>query len=120
MFLVKIIVPMLHRFFAKLADMPKIASIWLLFCSMAAILVTTDAIADYSPLPWTEPLEKIAYFLTGPVAKILGIIAIALAGLGIAFGEAGTGLRRLFQVVLGLSIAFTASNLLQLLFNFAG
>lgn len=71
-------------------------------------------------LPWEAPLQKIVDSLTGPVAKIVGVIVIVLAGFGIAFGEAGSGMRRLFQVVLGLSIAFTASSLVVSLFGFTG
>ena len=71
-------------------------------------------------LPWEGPLEKILASLTGPVAKVLGVIAIALAGLGIAFGESGGAMRRIFQIVLGLSIAFTASSLVVELFGFSG
>lgn len=76
--------------------------------------------ATTTGLPWESPLQKILASLTGPVAKILGVIAIVLAGFGIAFGEAGSGMRRIFQVVLGLSIAFTASTLVVALFGFSG
>ncbi len=68
-------------------------------------------------LPWESPLHKILISLTGPVAHFLGVIAIMLSGFGIAFGEAGSGMRRMFQVVLGLSIAFTAASLLSSLFG---
>jgi len=78
------------------------------------------AYASETGLPWEGPLEKILASLTGPVAKILGVIAIVIAGFGIAFGEAGSGMRRIFQVVLGLSIAFTASTLIVSLFGFSG
>jgi type IV secretion system protein TrbC len=71
-------------------------------------------------LPWEGPLEKILASLTGPVAKVLGVIAIVLAGFGIAFGESGGAMRRIFQIVLGLSIAFTASSLVVSLFGFSG
>ena len=63
-------------------------------------------------LPWERPLERILESLTGPVAKVLGVIAIVIAGFGIAFGESGRGVCRIFQVVLGLSIAFTASSII--------
>lgn len=78
------------------------------------------AFAAETGLPWESPLEKILNSLTGPVAKILGVIAIVIAGFGIAFGEAGSGMRRLFQVILGLSIAFTASTMMVSLFGFSG
>ena len=48
------------------------------------------------------------------------MIAIVIAGFGIAFGEAGSGMRRMFQVILGLSIAFTAATLVVTLFGFSG
>jgi type IV secretion system protein VirB2 len=71
-------------------------------------------------LPWEGPLQKILDSLTGPVAKVLGVVCIVIAGFGIAFGEAGGGMRRIFQIVLGLSIAFTASSLVVTLFGFSG
>ena len=88
-------------------------------CLFTFITVNTYAMGD-TGLPWEAPLNKILDSLTGPVAKILGVIAIVLAGFGVAFGEAGGGLRRLFQIVLGLSIAFTASSLVVSLFGFTG
>lgn len=71
-------------------------------------------------LPWEGTLEKILASLTGPVSKVVGVIAIVLAGFGIAFGESGGTMRKIFQIVLGLSIAFTASSLVVSLFGFSG
>jgi len=85
---------------------------------LAFLPVTT--FAAETGLPWESPLQKILDSLTGPVAKILGVIVIVIAGFGIAFGEAGSGMRRIFQIVLGLSIAFTASSLIVSLFGFTG
>ncbi|HCU05281.1 MAG TPA: conjugal transfer protein TrbC [Coxiellaceae bacterium] len=84
------------------------------------LLLAPVTFAAETGLPWESPLEKILNSLTGPVAKILGVIAIVIAGFGIAFGEAGSGMRRLFQVILGLSIAFTASTMMVSLFGFSG
>ncbi len=79
-----------------------------------------NAYASETGMPWEGPLEKILSSLTGPVAKVLGVVAIVLAGFGIAFGESGGSMRRIFQIVLGLSIAFTASSLIVSLFGFSG
>lgn len=79
-----------------------------------------NAWAAETGMPWEGPLEKILASLTGPVAKVLGVIAIVIAGFGIAFGESGGSMRRIFQIVLGLSIAFTASSLVVSLFGFSG
>lgn len=84
------------------------------------LLITTSVYATTTGLPWESPLQKILDSLTGPVAKVLGVIAIVIAGFGIAFGEASSGMRRIFQIVLGLSIAFTSSSLLVSLFGFSG
>jgi len=92
-------------------------------CYLTIILigfVIPSAYATATGLPWEGPLQQILDSLTGPVAKILGVIAIVIAGFGIAFGEAGSGMRRIFQIVLGLSIAFTASTLVVDLFGFSG
>jgi type IV secretory pathway VirB2 component (pilin) len=80
------------------------------------LMLSTAAFADDS-LPWESPLQKILESLTGPVARILGVIAIVIAGFGIAFGEAGSGVRRLFQVILGLSIVYSAAALVMNLFG---
>ena len=84
------------------------------------VITLTNAYATATGLPWESPLQKILDSLTGPVAKVLGVTAIVLAGFGIAFGEASGGLRRIFQIVLGLSIAFTASSIIVSLFGFSG
>ena len=87
----------------------------LLVCPAA---FATDSNAG--PMPWEGPLQMIMNSISGPVAKILGVIAIVIAGLGIAFGESGSGVRKLFQVVLGLAIAFTAAAIVATLFQPAG
>lgn len=87
------------------------------FVSVNTAFATT---ADGSGMPWEGPMQKIMDSISGPVAKILGVIVIVIAGLGIAFGEAGSGVRKLFQVVLGLSIAFTAASIVATLFGKSG
>lgn len=98
----------------------QIKKLWFYFLCFLTTFLLSNAYAAETGMPWEGPLEKILASLTGPVAKTLGVIAIVLAGLGIAFGEAGSGLRKIFQIVLGLSIAFTASSLLVSLFGFSG
>ena len=88
---------------------------------VALVLAATDlAAASETGMPWESPLNRILASITGPVAKGLGVLAIVIAGIGIAFGEGGSGVRRLLQVVFGLSIAFTASSFFLALFGFSG
>ncbi len=63
------------------------------------------------------PLETIMQSLSGPVAKAVGIIAIVLTGLGFAFSEGGSVLRRGIGIVFGLAIAFTATTFITSFFN---
>lgn len=84
------------------------------------IFFITNSFAAETGMPWEGPLEKILASLTGPVAKALGVVAIVIAGFGVAFGESGSSMRRIFQIVLGLSVAFTASSLVVNLFGFSG
>ncbi|CAL7962579.1 type IV secretion system protein TrbC [Gammaproteobacteria bacterium] len=93
------------------------------FCSKVTLGVFSSIMSAYASetgLPWEGPLQKITASLTGPVAKVVGVVAIVLAGFGIAFGESGGSMRRILQIVLGLSIAFTASSLVASLFGFSG
>lgn len=86
-----------------------------MLCAMAS-----PALAAGSGMPWEAPLQQIADSLTGPVAKIAGIIAIVLTGLGFAFSDGGGTLRRMMGIVFGLAIAFSAATFFLPLFGFAG
>ncbi len=71
-------------------------------------------------MPWETPLQTIADSITGPVAKAIGVIAIAVTGLGFAFSEGGSALRKGLGIVFGLAIAFTASTFLTTFFAVTG
>ena len=86
----------------------------------AAMLVTTQAEAAGSGMPWEAPLQKVLDSVQGPVAKIVAVIIIITTGLTLAFGETAGGFRRLIQIVFGLSIAFAASSFFLSFFSFGG
>lgn len=88
--------------------------------SVALILAAANAYAAGSGMPWEGPMQKILDSFSGPVAKILGVIAIIATGLGLAFGEGGAGMKKLLQIVFGLSIAFTAASFGLSFFGFGG
>jgi len=81
------------------------------------MIQTALAAETTGPMPWEGPLEAVMDSISGPVAKILGVIVIVIAGIGIAFGESGSGVRRLFQVVMGLAIAFSAASIIASLYH---
>jgi type IV secretory pathway VirB2 component (pilin) len=71
-------------------------------------------------MPWETPLNNFLTSLTGPVAKIVGVAAIVITGLGIAFSEGGSGMRKIITVAFGLTIAFSATTFFLPLFGYAG
>ena len=84
------------------------------------LLMPQTAHAAGSSMPWEGPLTQILRSIEGPVAKIVGTIVIIMTSLGLAFGDAGGGVRKLIQIVFGLSIAFTATSFFLSFFSFSG
>ncbi len=70
-------------------------------------------------LPWETPLARVLASFTGPVAQALCILSIVLLGFGFAFSEGG-GLRRILGLLLGVSIAVTATSFGVAFFGFDG
>ena len=68
-------------------------------------------------MPWEAPLTTIENSLAGPVAKAIGVIAIVIAGLGFAFAEGGSAMRKGIGIVFGLAVAFTATTFVSGFFN---
>ncbi|AYV49682.1 conjugal transfer protein TrbC [Caulobacter flavus] len=83
-------------------------------------LLSAQAYAAGSSMPWEAPLEKILESIEGPVAKIIAVVIIIMTGLALAFGDSTGGTRRLIQIVFGLSIAFAASSFFLSFFSFGG
>ena len=83
-------------------------------------LLTAPAHAAGSGMPWEGPLDQILQSIEGPVARIVAVIIITLTGLMLAFGETSGGMRKLIQIVFGLSIAFAATSFFLTFFSFGG
>ena len=82
----------------------------IVIATMIMSFICPELFAADSGMPWEDPLNQITDSLTGPVARSVGLIALAVTGLTLAMGEAGGIFRRLVQVVFGLSIAFSAAT----------
>jgi type IV secretory pathway VirB2 component (pilin) len=95
---------------------------WLILGGLVAVALSAPAYATTSStaMPWEAPLQTVADSITGPVAKAIGIIAIAITGLGFAFAEGGSALRKGLGIVFGLAIAFTATTFLTSFFSVTG
>jgi type IV secretion system protein VirB2 len=92
----------------------------LIFLSALVLVLAQPAWASGSNMPWETPLQSILDSITGPVAKIAGVIAITITGLMWAFGDTSGVMRRGIQIVFGLSVAFTASSFFLSFFSFGG
>ena len=88
--------------------------------ALVALMADSAAHAAGSGMPWEAPLQRILESIEGPVAKVVAVVIIIVTGLSLAFGDMGGGLRRLIQVVFGLSIAFAATSFFLSFFSFAG
>ncbi len=85
---------------------------------LGALVVVPTAIARSGTLgglgglgggmPWEGPLQQLLTSLTGPVSQVIGAVAIIGLGVGIAFSEGGSMMRKALWVVMGLAIAFNA------------
>jgi type IV secretion system protein VirB2 len=84
------------------------------FCAAAPALAGTTS---GTAMPWETPLQTVQNSLSGPVAKAVGIIAIVVTGLGFAFAEGGSTMRKGIGIVFGLAIAFTATTFISSFFS---
>ena len=91
----------------------------LLLAVGAALVMAEPALAAGSgtAMPWEGPLTTIMNSLAGPVAKAIGVIAIVITGLGFAFAEGGSAMRKGIGIVFGLAIAFSATTFVTSFFN---
>ena len=66
--------------------------------------------------PWEHSINVLMLAFTGPIARGLGLVAIVLAGLFIAF-DTGDSKRTIAGVLFGVSIAVGAANFYVWLFQ---
>ena len=79
-----------------------------LFLTIGLLLVANVALATSTGMPWESPLNQLLDSLTGPVSRVLGAASIIGLGIGIAFSDGGSMMRKALWVVMGLAIAFNA------------
>jgi type IV secretion system protein TrbC len=83
-----------------------------------AVAANCFAAGSSTGMPWEGPLEMILSSITGPVAKVFGVLAIALTGLAMAYSEGGGMMKKMLNVVMGLCIAFSASSFFLSFFGY--
>ena len=100
----------------RLAGMAVAAAVVTLVAAAPALAATGGG----EPMPWEGPMEQMLAFFTGPFVRIAAVIAIVLLGIGMAFSENGTGMRKLTTAFFGLSLAFGAVTWGLSFFGFSG
>lgn len=68
-------------------------------------------------LPFTSTMDLLKDAITGPFLMSASIIMIVVTCLMLAFGEWGDGFKKLINIVLWLSIAFSATSFVTTLFG---
>jgi type IV secretion system protein VirB2 len=87
------------------------STLWIAIFAALLVLAGADP-ASATPagtaMPWDTPLTNLLNNLQGTVARIAITVAIVVTGLVFAFGEAGSGLRRVAAIALGGALALGA------------
>ncbi len=81
------------------------------FCSNA-----TAATTGGDSLPFESTLDMLQKSISGPVLTSMSIIMVAVTCVMLAFGEWGEGFKKIINIVLWLSIAFSAVSFLNHMF----
>jgi type IV secretory pathway VirB2 component (pilin) len=92
------------------------------FILNAAIIISQSALAASSAgggsgLPWEAPLDTILKSIQGPVARVLILLAIIITGIMFAFGEHGSGFKKILGIACGGAIVLGAVSFMGTLFG---
>jgi type IV secretory pathway VirB2 component (pilin) len=88
-----------------------------LFAVLSFPVLAAAPAAAGSGLPWEAPLDTILKSIQGPVARVFILVAIIITGLMAAFGEHGSGLRKVMGIAFGGSIVIGAVSFVTTLFG---
>jgi len=70
-----------------------------------------------SGMPWEAPLNTILSSIQGPVARVFILISIIVCGIGMAFGEHGSGFKKIMGIAFGGAIVIGAVSFVSTLFG---
>jgi type IV secretion system protein TrbC len=81
------------------------------FAPLGLSVVYCGVASAQGALPWESPLTALQTSLTGPIAKSIGVIALAVSGGMLAFGgELNEFTKRIMMVVLAISVMLLAGS----------
>lgn len=93
-----------------------------MLAALTILAMTSPAFASSpsaggSGMPWEGPLDQILTSIQGPVARVFILIAIIATGIGMAFGEHGSGFKKVMGIAFGGSIVIGAVSFVSTLFG---
>ena len=86
----------------------------------AFLLLSSNAMAATADAPWVSGLDKLMKVLTGPTARIISILALALLGFAIMTGLTENLSKRAIGVIVGISVIFAAATWGPKFFGYSG
>jgi len=94
----------------------------LIFSFLAIMLLPAVSHASGGITEFSAPLEQVVNTVTGPVAKWIAIIAMALCGILYIFNKDDLtgGFKLLLNVVFGISFICFAASIVNSVFSFSG
>lgn len=87
--------------------------------SMTAPAFASSPSSGGSGMPWEGPLDQILTSIQGPVARVGILLAIIATGIMMAFGEHGSGFKKIMGIAFGGSIVIGAVSFVSTLFGAA-
>lgn len=94
---------------------------WRLFAFISPILflmIEPAFAAATTGLPWEDPLETIMNSITGPVALVISLLGVTVAGGMLIFGgELNEFTRRIVMLVLVIGLLVAAASILTTLYG---
>ncbi len=87
---------------------------------LIGIINITSFATTNSDMVWEKPTESIQESITGPVAKGIALISIAIAGMAWAFSDGGNMMGKAIRIVAALAIVGGAATLVASVFDIGG
>lgn len=90
---------------------------FVIFYVFTAPVMASSGSGGGAGLPWESPLNKILSSIQGPVARVMILLSIIATGIMMAFGEHGSGFKKVMGIAFGGSIVLGATSFVSTLFG---
>lgn len=101
------------RAFAKSCEASAALFTFLVTSPLLGHAIDISEQSGISDWPWTRFLNSLAEQLTGPLPKILGILGIAVAAIGMFMGNHGAGMQKMLVLIFAVSICLFAPSFIN-------